>query len=115
MSLAGHFARRKWRWIHHQLTLCSFLSFCVCVCAGVAGGNDFQWCFSQVKGAIDEDVAEGMWLWLACAARLTHSDGDAVEGFVILCTLSTTTQWTFFFTRKLTFAIEVPPFILQPH
>ncbi|TNM99327.1 hypothetical protein fugu_012360 [Takifugu bimaculatus] len=24
----------------------------------VAGGNDFQWCFSQVKGAIDEDVAE---------------------------------------------------------
>lgn len=27
---------------------------------GVAGGgNDFQWCFSQVKGAIDEDVAEG--------------------------------------------------------
>uniref|UniRef100_A0A3P9M046 Uncharacterized protein n=1 Tax=Oryzias latipes TaxID=8090 RepID=A0A3P9M046_ORYLA len=27
--------------------------------AGVAGGNDFQWCFSQVKGAIDEDVAEG--------------------------------------------------------
>ncbi|PNI12742.1 PPP2R2D isoform 3, partial [Pan troglodytes] len=21
-------------------------------------GNDFQWCFSQVKGAIDEDVAE---------------------------------------------------------
>ena len=29
--------------------------------AGVAGGNDFQWCFSQVKGAIDEDVAEGKW------------------------------------------------------
>lgn len=31
--------------------------------AGVAGGggngNDFQWCFSQVKGAVDEDVAEG--------------------------------------------------------
>jgi hypothetical protein len=24
-----------------------------------AGGNDFQWCFSQVKGAADEDVAEG--------------------------------------------------------
>lgn len=24
-----------------------------------AGGNDFQWCFSQVKGAVDEDVAEG--------------------------------------------------------
>uniref|UniRef100_D6RCH9 Protein phosphatase 2, regulatory subunit B, delta n=1 Tax=Mus musculus TaxID=10090 RepID=D6RCH9_MOUSE len=23
-----------------------------------AGGNDFQWCFSQVKGAVDEDVAE---------------------------------------------------------
>uniref|UniRef100_A0A8C1PK75 Serine/threonine-protein phosphatase 2A 55 kDa regulatory subunit B n=1 Tax=Cyprinus carpio TaxID=7962 RepID=A0A8C1PK75_CYPCA len=26
--------------------------------AGVGGGNDFQWCFAQVKGAIDEDVAE---------------------------------------------------------
>ncbi|XP_044880337.1 serine/threonine-protein phosphatase 2A 55 kDa regulatory subunit B delta isoform isoform X2 [Mauremys mutica] len=25
---------------------------------GGGGGNDFQWCFSQVKGAIDEDVAE---------------------------------------------------------
>lgn len=23
------------------------------------GGNDMQWCFSQVKGAIDDDVAEG--------------------------------------------------------
>lgn len=23
------------------------------------GGNDVQWCFSQVKGAIDDDVAEG--------------------------------------------------------
>ncbi|XP_066880168.1 serine/threonine-protein phosphatase 2A 55 kDa regulatory subunit B delta isoform isoform X2 [Kogia breviceps] len=23
-----------------------------------AGGNDLQWCFSQVKGAVDEDVAE---------------------------------------------------------
>lgn len=22
-------------------------------------GNDLQWCFSQVKGAVDEDVAEG--------------------------------------------------------
>lgn len=32
---------------------------CVCVFAGVGGGNDFQWCFSQVKGAVDEDVAEG--------------------------------------------------------
>ncbi|MGH0144599.1 UNVERIFIED_CONTAM: hypothetical protein FKN15_003808 [Acipenser sinensis] len=26
--------------------------------AGVGGGNDLQWCFAQVKGAIDEDVAE---------------------------------------------------------
>lgn len=23
-------------------------------------GGDMQWCFSQVKGAIDDDVAEGM-------------------------------------------------------
>uniref|UniRef100_A0A3Q0SHJ0 Uncharacterized protein n=1 Tax=Amphilophus citrinellus TaxID=61819 RepID=A0A3Q0SHJ0_AMPCI len=29
-------------------------------CAGPGGGsNDVQWCFSQVKGAIDDDVAEG--------------------------------------------------------
>ncbi|XP_043939077.1 serine/threonine-protein phosphatase 2A 55 kDa regulatory subunit B alpha isoform isoform X4 [Protopterus annectens] len=25
---------------------------------GAGGGNDVQWCFSQVKGAIDDDVAE---------------------------------------------------------
>lgn len=30
---------------------------------GCPGGNDLQWCFSQVKGAIDEDVAEGRWWW----------------------------------------------------
>lgn len=41
--------------------------------AGVAGGggngNDFQWCFSQVKGAVDEDVAEGE----GAAGRLSPS------------------------------------------
>lgn len=63
MSLSGHFASWRCTWIRLELTLCSFF-------AGVAGGNDFQWCFSQVKGAIDEDVAEGMWLTLAWAARL---------------------------------------------
>lgn len=26
---------------------------------GGGGGNDIQWCFSQVKGAVDDDVAEG--------------------------------------------------------
>uniref|UniRef100_A0A2K6G804 Serine/threonine-protein phosphatase 2A 55 kDa regulatory subunit B n=1 Tax=Propithecus coquereli TaxID=379532 RepID=A0A2K6G804_PROCO len=26
--------------------------------AGAGGGNDIQWCFSQVKGAVDDDVAE---------------------------------------------------------
>lgn len=26
---------------------------------GAGGGNDIQWCFSQVKGAVDDDVAEG--------------------------------------------------------
>lgn len=32
------------------------------ICCGIfAGpGGDMQWCFSQVKGAIDDDVAEGM-------------------------------------------------------
>lgn len=30
------------------------------VCAGPGGGSsDVQWCFSQVKGAMDDDVAEG--------------------------------------------------------
>ncbi|OXB82536.1 UNVERIFIED_CONTAM: hypothetical protein H355_005791 [Colinus virginianus] len=28
------------------------------VAGGGSNGNDFQWCFSQVKGAVDEDVAE---------------------------------------------------------
>lgn len=32
--------------------------------AGAGGGNsDVQWCFSQVKGAIDDDVAEGKSMW----------------------------------------------------
>lgn len=32
--------------------------------AGAGGGNsDVQWCFSQVKGAIDDDVAEGESMW----------------------------------------------------
>ncbi|KAI5620053.1 serine/threonine-protein phosphatase 2A 55 kDa regulatory subunit B alpha isoform [Silurus asotus] len=29
-----------------------------CVVGAGGGGNDVQWCFSQVKGAIDDDVAE---------------------------------------------------------
>lgn len=44
---------------------CYRLSNNVFFFAGAASGNDFQWCFSQVKGAIDEDVAEGMLLTLA--------------------------------------------------
>jgi hypothetical protein len=36
----------------HLYSICDVL-------LGVGGGNDFQWCFSQVKGALDEDVAEG--------------------------------------------------------
>lgn len=30
-----------------------------CIFLGAGGGNDIQWCFSQVKGAVDDDVAEG--------------------------------------------------------
>uniref|UniRef100_A0A286YDJ9 Protein phosphatase 2, regulatory subunit B, alpha n=1 Tax=Mus musculus TaxID=10090 RepID=A0A286YDJ9_MOUSE len=33
--------------------------------AGAGGGNDIQWCFSQVKGAVDDDVAEGFTAVLA--------------------------------------------------
>ena len=32
--------------------------FCYILCIG-GGSEDMQWCFSQVKGAIDDDVAEG--------------------------------------------------------
>uniref|UniRef100_A0A3P9NSK3 Uncharacterized protein n=1 Tax=Poecilia reticulata TaxID=8081 RepID=A0A3P9NSK3_POERE len=32
--------------------------------AGPGGGSsDVQWCFSQVKGAMDDDVAEGKYIW----------------------------------------------------
>lgn len=31
----------------------------VFILLGAGGGNDIQWCFSQVKGAVDDDVAEG--------------------------------------------------------
>lgn len=39
-------------WVYFYLTSVLFLG------AG-GGGNDIQWCFSQVKGAVDDDVAEG--------------------------------------------------------
>lgn len=39
-------------WHYVDLTSVLFLG------AG-GGGNDIQWCFSQVKGAVDDDVAEG--------------------------------------------------------
>lgn len=32
---------------------------CFFLLPGAGGGNDIQWCFSQVKGAVDDDVAEG--------------------------------------------------------
>lgn len=32
---------------------------CFLAAGAGGGGNDVQWCFSQVKGAIDDDVAEG--------------------------------------------------------
>uniref|UniRef100_A0A3Q3IFQ1 Uncharacterized protein n=1 Tax=Monopterus albus TaxID=43700 RepID=A0A3Q3IFQ1_MONAL len=34
-----------------------------------AGSGDVQWCFSQVKGAIDDDVAEGKLMWSQVATR----------------------------------------------
>lgn len=42
----------RWVWNYVDLTSVLFLG------AG-GGGNDIQWCFSQVKGAVDDDVAEG--------------------------------------------------------
>lgn len=43
--------------------------------AGAGGGNsDVQWCFSQVKGAIDDDVAEGesmCWSMNSCCPALS--------------------------------------------
>ncbi|XP_050838891.1 serine/threonine-protein phosphatase 2A 55 kDa regulatory subunit B alpha isoform isoform X2 [Serinus canaria] len=33
-------------------------SLAPCWLWGAGGGNDIQWCFSQVKGAVDDDVAE---------------------------------------------------------
>lgn len=65
VKLSGHLLSPRDTPMSYKLTLCCVFSYLT----GVAGGNDFQWCFSQVKGAIDEDVAEGMWLTLA-ARRL---------------------------------------------
>lgn len=44
------------------------------VAAGAGGGgNDVQWCFSQVKGAIDDDVAEGTcFIYFIFISNLTH-------------------------------------------
>lgn len=41
--------------------------------AGAGGGNnDVQWCFSQVKGAIDDDVAEGKFRVIHWTAAKLH-------------------------------------------
>lgn len=50
------YGHHKWSWL--VLTSLTHLICCFLVFAGP--GGDMQWCFSQVKGAIDDDVAEGM-------------------------------------------------------
>lgn len=42
----------------------SLTRVCVVAAGAGGGGNDVQWCFSQVKGAIDDDVAEGKFFFL---------------------------------------------------
>lgn len=43
------------------LKLCHLSQYCqTCLLIFAGPGGDMQWCFSQVKGAIDDDVAEGM-------------------------------------------------------
>lgn len=63
--------------------------------AGGGGNTDVQWCFSQVKGAIDDDVAEGKsvcWSLTHCCPTLSDchcrhacfevsSDATAVRSF----------------------------------
>lgn len=43
-----------------SLVLTSLTNFICCFLVFSGPGGDMQWCFSQVKGAIDDDVAEGM-------------------------------------------------------
>lgn len=33
------------------------------VMSDFAGNGDIQWCFSQVKGTLDDDVSEGEYYW----------------------------------------------------
>lgn len=49
---------QKWVGAHRTLWTCTFLHFSRSFIFAGPGG-DMQWCFSQVKGAIDDDVAEG--------------------------------------------------------
>ena len=52
-----------------KLSLMVVKTWCV-FGAGAGGGNsDVQWCFSQVKGAIDDDVAEGKSMWWSLSNR----------------------------------------------
>lgn len=41
-------------------------------CLAKGPGGDMQWCFSQVKGDIDDDVAEGM-LWFKMANHVSEN------------------------------------------
>ncbi|XP_061449172.1 serine/threonine-protein phosphatase 2A 55 kDa regulatory subunit B alpha isoform isoform X2 [Rhineura floridana] len=53
------------------------------------GGNDIQWCFSQVKGAVDDDVAEVIHrnhasIELAMGCRIQYTDYLNIHEFAIL-------------------------------
>ncbi|XP_010214701.1 PREDICTED: serine/threonine-protein phosphatase 2A 55 kDa regulatory subunit B alpha isoform isoform X3 [Tinamus guttatus] len=47
---------------------------------GAGGGNDIQWCFSQVKGAVDDDVAEGSWVELQMNGNGNGNSNDNGNG-----------------------------------
>lgn len=62
----------------------------VLVFLGAGGGNDIQWCFSQVKGAVDDDVAEGKRDIFYCFVTFSPFLvwGDVKYPSAAVCTLS---------------------------
>lgn len=49
------------------------------ICVRITGSSDIQWCFSQVKGTIEEEITDGMYYLAQCTHFLVPADAEQKE------------------------------------